>query len=48
MEASQMSLMFLTNPTEYTGPGTLDVLLAQGHTVLCTDKSFVNSAARFR
>ncbi|HEU4660828.1 MAG TPA: SDR family oxidoreductase [Pseudolabrys sp.] len=43
-----MSLVLLTNPTEYVGPGALEVLLAQGHTVLCTDKTFADPEARIR
>lgn len=41
-----MSLYLLTHVNEYTGPGVLEVLLAQGHTVLCHDRRFADATAR--
>jgi NAD(P)-dependent dehydrogenase (short-subunit alcohol dehydrogenase family) len=41
-----MSLILLTNVVEYTGPGALAALLADGHTVVCHDRSFSDRGAR--
>jgi 3-oxoacyl-[acyl-carrier protein] reductase len=41
-----MSLVLLTNVSQYTGPGALAALLSDGHTVACSDASFVDAAAR--
>lgn len=43
-----MSTFLLTHAEQYTGPGTLAVLLRQGHTVLCHDKGFIDADARRR
>jgi len=41
-----MSLILLTNVTQYAGPGALDKLLAEGHRVACHDASFADAEAR--
>lgn len=41
-----MSAFLLTHATQYAGPGVADVLLGQGHTVLCHDESFTNQTVR--
>jgi 3-oxoacyl-[acyl-carrier protein] reductase len=41
-----MTLVVLTNVTQYTGPGALGALLRDGHQVACHDASFVEAAAR--
>ena len=41
-----MALVILTNVSQYTGPGALDALLLDGHTIACHDASFVDAAAR--
>lgn len=41
-----MSLILVTNVTQYAGPGTCDVLTAQGHRILAHDPSFADPAAR--
>jgi NAD(P)-dependent dehydrogenase (short-subunit alcohol dehydrogenase family) len=41
-----MSTILLTNVTQYTGPGALVALLADGHTVLCHDASFSDPVVR--
>lgn len=38
--------VLLTNATQYTGPGVLEVLLAQGYQVLCHDPAFADSDTR--
>src|SRR5215475_638787 len=37
-----MPLVLLTNVAQYAGPGALAALLADGHTVVCHDRSFVD------
>jgi len=37
-----MSLVLLTNVCEYTGPGALPLLVNDGHTVVCHDRSFAD------
>ena len=41
-----MSLVLLTNVTQYTGPGALGALVRDGHTVACHDAAFADAAAR--
>lgn len=41
-----MSLVLLTNATQYAGPGALQAMLAAGRQVLCTDPSFAQPEAR--
>jgi 3-oxoacyl-[acyl-carrier protein] reductase len=41
-----MSLVLLTNVSQYTGPGAVEALVGDGHTVLCSDPSFADSEAR--
>ncbi|HLY91223.1 MAG TPA: SDR family oxidoreductase [Acetobacteraceae bacterium] len=41
-----MSLVLLTNCSQYTGPGALAALLQDGHTVACHDVAFADAAAR--
>ena len=41
-----MSLVLLTNVTQYTGPGALGALVRDGHTVACHDAAFADPAAR--
>ncbi len=41
-----MPLVLLTNVTQYTGPGALDALLGDGHTVLCHDAGFADADTR--
>jgi len=41
-----MSLVLLTNVSQYTGPGALDALVREGHRVACHDASFADAAAR--
>jgi 3-oxoacyl-[acyl-carrier protein] reductase len=43
-----MSLVLLTHATQYAGPGAIDPLLRDGHTVACHDKAFADSATRDR
>jgi 3-oxoacyl-[acyl-carrier protein] reductase len=43
-----MSLALLTNVLEYAGPGALPVLVGDGHTVVCHDRSFSDSSKRAR
>jgi 3-oxoacyl-[acyl-carrier protein] reductase len=40
-----MSLVLLTNVMQYTGPGALEALLRDGHTVACHDAPFTDTAA---
>jgi NAD(P)-dependent dehydrogenase (short-subunit alcohol dehydrogenase family) len=41
-----MSLVLLTHITQYAGPGALEALLQDGHTVACHDTTFTDTAAR--
>ena len=41
-----MENVLVTNVTEYTGPGVVDVLRDKGYRVICHDASFADSAAR--
>src|SRR5262249_821190 len=41
-----MSLVLLTNVTQYSGPGAVDALARDGHAVGCSDASFVDGDAR--
>jgi len=41
-----MSLILLTNVVEYAGPGALAVLVEDGHTVVCHDRSFSDASKR--
>lgn len=41
-----MSLVLLTNVTQYAGPGALPALLGHGHRVACHDAGFADEAAR--
>src|SRR5262245_3686499 len=41
-----MSLVLLTNVTQYAGPGALAGLIADGHTVACSDASFADPEVR--
>src|SRR5215475_7850834 len=41
-----MALVLLTNVVEYAGPGALPVLLDDGHTVVCHDRSFSDHRRR--
>jgi NAD(P)-dependent dehydrogenase (short-subunit alcohol dehydrogenase family) len=41
-----MSLVLLTNVSQYAGPGALDALVRDGHQVACHDASFVDAAVR--
>jgi 3-oxoacyl-[acyl-carrier protein] reductase len=41
-----MSLVLLTNVVEYTGPAALPVLVNDGHTVVCHDRSFSDRSKR--
>lgn len=41
-----MSIILLTNASQYAGPGVLQVLCAQGHNVLCHDPVFAEPAQR--
>jgi 3-oxoacyl-[acyl-carrier protein] reductase len=41
-----MSLVLLTHVTEYTGPGALPLLVNDGHTVVCHDRSFSDRGKR--
>jgi NAD(P)-dependent dehydrogenase (short-subunit alcohol dehydrogenase family) len=43
-----MSLVVLTNVVEYTGPGALPVLVDDGHTVVCHDRSFSDRSGRVK
>jgi 3-oxoacyl-[acyl-carrier protein] reductase len=41
-----MALVLVTNVTQYTGPGAVDALVGDGHTVAAHDASFADPAAR--
>ena len=41
-----MSVVLLTNVTQYAGPGALTALLADGHHVVCHDASFAGEDQR--
>lgn len=41
-----MSLVLVTNATQYAGPGAVDALVQDGHAVVCTDASFADVVAR--
>jgi len=41
-----MPLVLLTNVSQYAGPGALDALVQEGHTVACHDASFVDADTR--
>jgi NAD(P)-dependent dehydrogenase (short-subunit alcohol dehydrogenase family) len=43
-----MSLVLLTNVVEYTGPGALPVLVDDGRTVVCHDRSFSDRSGRVK
>jgi 3-oxoacyl-[acyl-carrier protein] reductase len=41
-----MSLVLLTNVSQYTGPGAVEALVGDSHTVACSDPSFADPEAR--
>ena len=41
-----MTLVLLTNATQYAGPGALEALLGEGHVVVCHDPTFGDPTAR--
>jgi 3-oxoacyl-[acyl-carrier protein] reductase len=41
-----MSLVLLTNVSQYTGPGVLEALVQDSHTVACSDPSFADPKVR--
>jgi hypothetical protein len=46
MAEKRISLVLLTNATQYACPGALEGLLAEGHNVACHDASFADVGRR--